>query len=180
MADIFPPSKQRPALVILAERLDSRTSCLRRDECGDWAIFGSAGHIYAVPIAPDGKGGRGLPANPGYQLVVGTTVQCEFTHSARQWSADKVKLKFCKLTQDGDTEGCLILDRLPTIAEGSIIRAILGIPKARHLGEEQRAACSERLRRFREQTPQGVSGGAAPETLPQVPMGRLGSQEAVN
>ena len=40
LADIFRPAKQRPALLQLAAHLDSRTSALRKDECGDWAIFG--------------------------------------------------------------------------------------------------------------------------------------------
>jgi hypothetical protein len=48
--DIFPPAKQRPALLLIAESLDSRSSAPRRDERGDWAIFGTKGHIYAVPV----------------------------------------------------------------------------------------------------------------------------------
>jgi hypothetical protein len=49
MTDIYPPTRQRPALQRSAAALDSRASALRRDECGDWAIFGSNGHVYAVP-----------------------------------------------------------------------------------------------------------------------------------
>jgi hypothetical protein len=122
--DIYPPSVQRPALLELAEALDSRAAQLRRDECGDWAIFGKNGHIYAVP--------------EGFQLVIGTDIEHEMTNSARQWSADKKRLNFCQVTQDGDEEGCLILDRLPTKAEGAIIRDVVGIPKARHLSDEHR------------------------------------------
>jgi hypothetical protein len=48
MTDIFPPTKQRPALLAFAEACDSRAPALRRDECGDWAIWGANGHIYAV------------------------------------------------------------------------------------------------------------------------------------
>jgi hypothetical protein len=44
MADIFPPTTQRPELLKLAEALDSRGSVLRRDDCGDWAIWGNNGH----------------------------------------------------------------------------------------------------------------------------------------
>ena len=51
MPDIFPPIKQRPELLRLAEALDSRSAALRRDDCGDWAIWGNNGHIYAVPLA---------------------------------------------------------------------------------------------------------------------------------
>src|ERR1700730_5361281 len=39
LADIFPPAKQRPALLQLAAHLDSRTSALRKDECGDWELI---------------------------------------------------------------------------------------------------------------------------------------------
>ena len=45
--DIFPPVKQRLALLAFAQAADTRPSCLRRDENGDWAIFGANGHIYA-------------------------------------------------------------------------------------------------------------------------------------
>jgi hypothetical protein len=57
MPDIFSPLKQRPRLLAFAEAVDSRASCLRRDECGDWAIFGNNGHVYAVL--------------EGFQLMVG-------------------------------------------------------------------------------------------------------------
>jgi len=57
----------------------------------------------------------------------------------RGWNAAKSRLGFCSITQDGDEEGGLILDRLPTASEAEAIRYVLGIPKARHLSEEQRA-----------------------------------------
>jgi hypothetical protein len=78
-----------------------------------------------------------VPMTSGFQLVVGTAF--DHGNSARQWSADKKRLRFCQLTQDGDDEGCLTLDRLPTEAEGDIIRDVMGIGKARHLTEEQHA-----------------------------------------
>jgi hypothetical protein len=153
MSDIFPPVKQRPALLELAEALDSRLGALRRDECGDWAIFGKRGHIYAVPLI--GPVARGVPVTVGFQLVIGTAIEHESRNSARQWTADKKRLAFCQVTQDGDEEGCLILGRLPTKAEGAIIRDVLRIPKAKHLSEEQREACIRRgtinLQRFRDQ-----------------------------
>jgi hypothetical protein len=119
MADIFPPSVQRPRLLELLKALDARASCLRRDECGDWAIFGRLGHIYAVP--------------EGYQLLVTTD------ESPRRWTGVKKRLGFCRLSQDGDDEGSLFLNRLPTEFEAAIKREALCIPKARHLSEEQRS-----------------------------------------
>ena len=44
--DIFPTTKQRAALLKLTKALVSRGSALRRDECGDWRIEGSSGHVY--------------------------------------------------------------------------------------------------------------------------------------
>jgi hypothetical protein len=80
MTDLFPPAKQRPALLAFAESLDSRASALRRDECGDWAIWGTNGHIYAVP--------------EGFQLMIG----CDFGNvrwtSARGWESAKKRLGF--------------------------------------------------------------------------------------
>ena len=40
------------------------------------------------------------------------------------------------MTQDGDWEGCLHLDRLPTADEAVVIREVLGIRKRRHMTAE--------------------------------------------
>jgi hypothetical protein len=72
VAHIFPPSKQRPALLEFMAALGARKSSLRRDECGDWAIFGNRGHICAVP--------------EGFQMTVFKT--------PRGWSAAKGRLGF--------------------------------------------------------------------------------------
>jgi hypothetical protein len=40
---------------------------------------------------------------------------------------------FCRLTQDGDSEGCLHLARLPSSAEAELIRSALGIRKRRRV-----------------------------------------------
>jgi Putative ParB-like nuclease len=40
MTDLFPPATQRPKLLAFAEACCTRADKLRRDECGDWAIFG--------------------------------------------------------------------------------------------------------------------------------------------
>ena len=128
MSEIYPALVQRPVLLAMAERLDSRASALRRDECSDWRINGLDGHIYAVP--------------EGFQFVV-------FKQGLRGWNVAKYRLAFCTVTQDGDTEGAFILDRLPSRAEAEIIRAVLRIPKRRHLSEAQREIATERLARAR-------------------------------
>jgi hypothetical protein len=124
MTDCFPPAKQRPQLTELRAAIDARASSLRRDEYGDWAIFGKLGHIYAAP--------------EGFHLMISTG------ESARRWVHVKTRLAFCRLTQDGDDEGCVILDRLPVKSEAGIIRKALGIPKAQHLTAEQVASIRKR------------------------------------
>jgi hypothetical protein len=47
--------------------------------------------------------------------------------------------QFATVTQDGDEEGILWLDRLPTADEAKAIRRYLGIPKKAELSEETRA-----------------------------------------
>jgi hypothetical protein len=89
------------------------------------AIWGSNGHTYAVP--------------EGFQLMIG----CDFDNarwtSARGWESAKKRLGFGAVTQDGDCEGSIILDRLPSKSEAAEIRDILGIPKRIELSEGQLA-----------------------------------------
>jgi hypothetical protein len=115
--DIFPLTSQRPAILALLDALDASSKTLRRDECGNWRIKGSHGHVCAVP--------------EGYQLLA---VGAE---TANWWNICKRELgAFTTVTQDGDAEGALILDRLPTAAEAEIIRRRIGIRRRRHLSEE--------------------------------------------
>jgi hypothetical protein len=78
------------------------------DDCGDPTIFGSHGHITAC----DG--------------VVSIYLQCR---SARAWTFAKRMLSgICPtVSQDGDEEGILRLDRLPTSEEAELIRHYVGI-----------------------------------------------------
>jgi hypothetical protein len=135
LADLYPPTAQREALLKLAEALGSRDVCLCRDDCGDWCIKGRDGHIYAVP------GMLQRPGVKGFQLVVGT-------QSARAWGFAKTALSFCLLTNDGDEEGTLFLDRLPTAEEAAVIRDKLHIPKRREISEAERARLAGMGHRF--------------------------------
>jgi hypothetical protein len=74
-----------------------------------------------------------LAAPPGYLLYVAPG------ESRRRWTGIKARFGFSTITQDGDDEGCFKLDRLPTEAEGQLIRAFLGIRRRRHLTEEAKA-----------------------------------------
>jgi hypothetical protein len=103
----------RSRLEMLLGALDASPTALGLDRWGDWAIFGKLGHIFI-----DGH---------GFLLYVTTG------ESPRRWFNVKQQLNFCRLTQDGDDEGALHLDRLPTKIEASAIRKALGIRKRRHL-----------------------------------------------
>jgi hypothetical protein len=99
--------------------LDASPRALERPMCrgwiGDWQISGSDGHIMT-----DGR---------GFVFYIST-------ESPRRWTGKKKRLGFCRLTQDGDDEGCFYLERLPTADEAVLIREAIGIRKRRHLTPE--------------------------------------------
>lgn len=106
-----------------------------RDECGDRRIEGKAGWIYAEPE------GFYLYCRPG---------------SARGWGYAKKAMDFCRVTQDGDEEGVLLLDRLPSPAEAEIIRDKLWIRKRREMTE----ASLQALEAAREKSPLQLAKGS--------------------
>jgi hypothetical protein len=108
----------RETLLPLLEALNCRRTCLRRDECGDWAIRGLKGHLYAAP--------------EGFQMFV---LGCG---SARAWTAAKKALAFATVTQDGDEEGGMIFSSLPTPEQAASIRRYCAIPKRRELSDAER------------------------------------------
>lgn len=122
--DICPHSIQRPALLELAKALSASDSTLRRDECSDWRINGTKGHIYAVP--------------EGFQIFV-------FCESKQGWTYAKRSLSFMTLCNDGDEEGGFILTRLPTPEESEIIREKVGIRKKPEYTPEHLAQMRETL-----------------------------------
>ena len=94
--DIYPPLRQREALLRFAKALGCRDNALRRDENGDWRISGSKGHLYAVPGTLDERG------REGFQMFV-------LNWSANGWNrARKTPSEFASLTNDGDDEGALL------------------------------------------------------------------------
>lgn len=118
-------SDDRQRLQALLTALDATPRALRRDPCGTFAIMGKAGHIFA-----DGL---------GYLLCVCTG------ELVRRWTGVKSRLRFCRVTQDGDDEGCLHLDRLPTRTEASAIREALGIRQRTHFSAETIASLRSRF-----------------------------------
>jgi hypothetical protein len=122
--DIFPTTKQRAALLKLTKALVSRDSALRRDDCGDWRIEGSSGHVYAVPGTLD------QPNRPGLMLYI-------MTNSPKAWTFAKRALAFAKVINDGDEEGAFVMGRLPTADEAALIRRYCGIPKRREASDAE-------------------------------------------
>ncbi len=124
---------ERAQLETLLNDLDATPRALRRDACGDWIIKGKHGCIFA-----DGK---------GFRIVAGTD------ESSRRWTNVKRRLSFCRITQDGDDEGCLHLDRRPTDAEAEAIRDAIHIKRKRHYSPEHLATMTARLRENRTGSP---------------------------
>jgi hypothetical protein len=106
-------NRDKAQLVELLDALRALPSRLHRDECGAWIISGRAGCY----VSTDGD---------GWLLVI--TPERELSKLA--WAWVKKRLAFAAVTQDGDGEGCLRLDRLPTAAEAEEVRDVLGIWKA--------------------------------------------------
>lgn len=150
MSDTYPPNVQRATLLTLADALVSAAAALRRDDNNDWRINGSAGHIYAVPGVPQRP-------RPGYLMF------CE-RETRMAWTYAKKALPFCLVTQDGGTEGCFFLDRLPDEAEAEAIRDTLGVRKRPAYSPEEIEARALRMRGVRGQKPASATrlGGEEP------------------
>jgi hypothetical protein len=139
MADLYPPARQREALLRLVEALWCREAVLRRDECGDWRVNGKLGSIYATP----GMTTHGLAPGEGFHICFrGAEEFEEPPKGSKAWSFAKQAMTFTEVALDCDTEGVLFLRRLPTPEEAAIIRDKLGVPKKREVSDAER----ERLR----------------------------------
>ena len=128
--------------------LVAATYQLRRDECGWWVISGRHGSLQTWGDS-------------------NTWVAYVMCRSARHWTITKNRLSFMKVTQDGDDEGCLRLFDLPTAAQASVIRDVLGLRKRRTLTKESRdkLIAAGVNRRFRARTaPEAPGPGHPPPT----------------
>src|SRR5215831_5480897 len=98
MGDTYASSAEAEAdrgqLMALHLALGVWDRALHRDECNAWAIIGKRGSIHTW--GGDSK---------AWVLYV----SC---HSPRHWAATKARLAFCKVTQEGEDEGCLRLSHL--------------------------------------------------------------------
>ena len=137
----------RDLLIALTESLSVSRGRLRRDLCGDWVIVGTRGHILTDGV------------NAFAYLPAGT---------ARRWAKAKRVLSFMAVTQDGDDEGILRLDGMPTPEQAKIIRKVLGLRQRTELSEADRA---ELKNRFKSSCQRGVSDGLidVPDDAPAIP-----------
>jgi hypothetical protein len=134
---------ERERLVALLTAMDASETALRRDppirgqqDPGDWAIWGRDDNDDSkVPI---GMSCHVYPDGDGYLIYFMAADTGDREPSSLPWKNAKAKLAFCQVTQDGDWEGCLRLDRLPTSDEAKAIRETLGIRKRRHLSADQK------------------------------------------
>lgn len=98
---------------------------LHVDECGDWNIRSKEGNI-------------STDTEKWYLYLRGDSI--------RNWTNLKKKLKFMHPHQDGDDEGILSLDRMPTSKEGAVVRKILKLRKSTTVAEVDRGVLKNRLR----------------------------------
>jgi hypothetical protein len=133
----------KQAQVVLVAALSASSLSLRRDECGAWRINGRRGHIYT------------WGDNETWVLYVRSG-------TARGWMSHKKRLSFCRVSQNGDTEGCLRLMGLPTVEQAEAIREVLGIRKRMAKSPEAIAAERVRLARTRSAAGGGLIGEISP------------------
>jgi hypothetical protein len=108
-------NQDKARLIELMGALEVLPSRLCRDESKLWTLQGRPG-CYASTWGDDRS----------WLLVV--TPKRELSKLAWTWA--KKRLAFAEVTQDGDTEGCFRLHRLPSPDEAEAIRDILGLRKA--------------------------------------------------
>jgi hypothetical protein len=68
------------------------------------------------------------------------------TRAQTRWTRVKKRLSFCRLIQDGDDEGIMILRNLPTAAQAEAIREAIGLHKKRQVAEATLMAMRDALR----------------------------------
>jgi hypothetical protein len=89
---------------------------ITKDECGDLNIVGKKGKIYR-------------DNDFWYVFINDTSI----------WRKTKEQISFMEVWQNGDREGVLRLDRLPTEREAKIINKLVGLGKKREISEKERA-----------------------------------------
>lgn len=113
-------------LRLLTKALDVSEGRIKLDECGDWNIFGKRGHI--------------CTDSTGWWYLF---TSCD---TERKWNNTKKNLSFMEVSQDGDDEGILKLNRIPFRDEAQMVRKVIGLRPRTKLTEEGRELLKIRLR----------------------------------
>ena len=109
-------TNDRPLLRKLVDIMKVSRTKIKLDECEDWCITTREGKVYT-----DGK-----------------KIYVHFFHGWKtSWDTVKTHLPFMEVQIDGDTEGVLALDRLPTKDEAEAIRIELKLSMKKVLTKEQ-------------------------------------------
>ena len=116
---------RREELMPMMDMLDAASSALRRDECGDYRINGSRGHIF--------------PWGDGQTWWVMFS-----TRSKQHWTWTKKRLPFVQITQDGDEEGAGRMGSTNP-EQAALIREICGIRKRPDYSADSLAEFKSRL-----------------------------------
>lgn len=109
----------------LALSLDISEGRIKLDECGDWNIVGLRGKINT-----DTEFWYLLPK----------------LDSPRKWNNTKKNLSWMEVHIDGDFEGILKSNRMPSRDEAMMVRKVIGMRPSTKLTEEGRALLKNRLR----------------------------------
>lgn len=110
----------RELLLGVVGALNVAKTRLSRDPCGDWNIVGRRGHI----------------SSDGTAMYVYLARE-----SKRRWEAAKSMLGLV-VTQDGDPEGFLRLDDLPSDSQAETLRRLLGLKRSVRPSDKKRATLS--------------------------------------
>lgn len=115
--------KDRAYLKKLCKALDVSENRLKEDEYNDWNIVGLRGHIFT---------------DQEYWYLFTSP------ESVRKWNITKRQLSFMEVSQDGDDEGILRCNRMPSRFEAMEVRKVIGVRPTKKLTEEQRQALISR------------------------------------
>jgi hypothetical protein len=127
----------------LLAAINGAMNALRRDACGDWTITGSRGTIRAC-------GGKFFVHIP--------------CHSGLAWTWAKKKLAgFTTVHQDGDEEGIILLDRMPTPDEAETLRSYIGLRQTRDVSPDLAQNLRDHATKGSIGPPMRHSGSEAPE-----------------
>jgi hypothetical protein len=102
---------ERADLEVLLGVLHGAKISLRRDDSGDWNIIGGRGRIVCC--------------NGSFTITIDL-------RSSRRWrSARRALASFTTCVQDGDGEGVLRIDHLPSVDEAARLRDVIGLRQTR-------------------------------------------------